>query len=200
MIPSATSPVLASSIEELGRIRDRGVNLVIRPRPSPPWCAALAHSLEQPFDVRVRGDDFSALVEPLHHAAPNYVGALLEDMKELAQLCDRLLGDRPRTVGLAVVVDDSCRKFHVDRRDVRLLCTYVGPGTEWVPNGAGNRAALASDAPDVETANRAIVPDQRAIRRMLTGWVGLLRGESCESNAGNGVVHRSPPIAGSSST
>ena len=30
------------------------------------------------------------------------------------------------------VVDDSCHKFHIDAVGLRMLCTYAGPGTEWM--------------------------------------------------------------------
>jgi len=54
---------------------------------------------------------------------------------------------------------------------------------------------LINEIEDLDAANRAIVPDAQAIRRASAGHVVLLKGELYPGNAGNGAVHRSPPIA-----
>jgi hypothetical protein len=67
------------------------------------------------------------------------------------------------------VIDDPCRKFHVGSVGLRLLCTYAGPGTEWIEPG-GN------------------------IRRMTTMEVAVFKG-SAFLGAGPRVLHRSPPVS-----
>jgi hypothetical protein len=78
--------------------------------------------------------------------------------------------------------------FHVDGVGLRLLCTYAGPGTEWVPHHAVDRAQLGLRARTSERANAAIVRDPRSVRRLQSGWVAILKGR----RAGRGLVHRSP--------
>ena len=46
------------------------------------------------------------------------------------------------TVHLRVISDDSCRKFHTDGYPLRLFTTYLGRGTEWLPEKATNRKGL----------------------------------------------------------
>lgn len=54
------------------------------------------------------------------------------------------------------------------------------------------------NSPECPTAaNRAIVTDDRAIRRAVAGDVLLLRGHLGVVGLAHGAVHRSPPIEGS---
>jgi hypothetical protein len=84
--------------------------------------------------------------------------------------------------------DDRCRFFHTDRIGLRLLCTYCGPGTEWLPEEAVNRGALGSGD------NRAIASDDRRIERLRPYWVGFFKGDLHPDRPARGCVHRSPPI------
>ena len=34
-----------------------------------------------------------------------------------------------------------CRRFHTDVNELRLLCTYSGPATLWLPEAAADRDA-----------------------------------------------------------
>jgi Protein of unknown function (DUF1826) len=91
-------------------------------------------------------------------------------------------------VKLEIERDDRCRYFHTDRVGLRLLCTYLGPGTEWVPDDFVERAALGRGD------NAAIVPDPHRIERLAPFWVGLFKGNLHPDCPGGGCVHRSPPI------
>jgi len=89
---------------------------------------------------------------------------------------------------LRIVDSDSCTKFHTDRYQLRLFTTYLGPGTEWLPEEAINRAALGQ-------TNERIVKDASKIQQMQAGHVGILKGEiQGASKLTKGIVHRSPEI------
>jgi hypothetical protein len=90
---------------------------------------------------------------------------------------------------LKVIEDDACRKFHTDGYALRLFTTYLGRGTEWLPEKAVNRSALGR-------SNALIVRDPEQIQQMDAFEVGILKGElPNQQNAINGIVHRSPEIA-----
>jgi hypothetical protein len=91
-------------------------------------------------------------------------------------------------VKLEVEREDRCRYFHTDRVGLRLLCTYRGPGTEWVPDDFVERAALGRGD------NAAIVPDPHRVERLAPFWVGLFKGDLHPDCPGGGCIHRSPPI------
>ena len=96
--------------------------------------------------------------------------------------------DGTGTLHLKVVTDDACSKFHVDGYRLRLFTSYLGPGTEWLPEDAVNRHALG-------TTNEQIVKKPTRFQSLCTGHVGILKGEIPNQNqAVRGIVHRSPPI------
>ena len=149
---------------------------------------------------------FERLIAPTRDAlAPAVAGlpvaarAWVHD--DLADLIERLgsLAAAPRLrVWFGPVRGDQCRKFHVDYVRYRLITTYVGPGTEWVPPGAVARAALEHPPDCPCDANRAIVPDGAAVQHAAIGDVLVMKGALHPD--GRGVVHRSPPIAGTGVT
>ena len=58
--------------------------------------------------------------------------ALYRDFRQLARRFAALTASSVVRMRLEHVIDDSCREFHVDAVGLRLLCTYAGPGTEWI--------------------------------------------------------------------
>jgi len=117
-----------------------------------------------------------------------------DDLRGLADLFFSVSGGRDVVLRLETTDDDGCRRFHVDRTHLRLLCTYRGPGTEWLTNEQVDRDAQGNGA-----------PNERIIRfgepsRFEPFWVGILKGDAFPGNAGLGLVHRSPQIAGSGQT
>ena len=67
---------------------------------------------------------------------------------------------------------------------IRLLVTYAGRGTEWLPDAAADRQAFEDGMP-----NKLILRDPSAIR-FVDGWdVAIFRGGS------KGLLHRTPDAA-----
>lgn len=91
-------------------------------------------------------------------------------------------------VKIEPVADDMCRLFHVDTNLLRMLCTYVGEGTLWLPNDKVERNFLG------EGCNEDIVLDPRAILQTPKLDVLILKGERWPLNLIGGAVHRSPPL------
>ena len=117
-----------------------------------------------------------------------------EDIAELTRLFLAITKATALKASLVTVVSDKCRKFHVDYKPLRLVCTYVGPGTEWAEDAAVNRAAMGHEESCFDTANARIVQQPDRIERARAGDVVVLKGERFPGNQGRGGVHRSPPI------
>ena len=85
-----------------------------------------------------------------------------------------------------------CPRFHTDNVKCRLVTTYYGPGTQWLPNhladttklGAGNEGLLDKDS--------GLYFDEENIKQLNVGDIALLKGEGWEGNKGKGLIHRSP--------
>lgn len=104
--------------------------------------------------------------------------ALVEDVARLSELLGDLLGC-PRIGARIEVLDRAmCPRFHVDRVAARLLCTYHGPGTEWLNPGC---------APEN--------PPTSAIHTLPAFAVALCKGTLWPNNPGGGLIHRSAAVA-----
>lgn len=114
-------------------------------------------------------------------------GPLIRDAVRLVRLYAGIVGCPVVQLRLDNLAGDGCRFFHADHVGLRLLCTYQGAGTHWLPDDAVARSALGRGE------NDAVLSDPRRIRKLGTGHVGLLKGEDWPGNRGRGLVHRSPP-------
>ncbi|MEM7392701.1 MAG: DUF1826 domain-containing protein [Verrucomicrobiota bacterium] len=121
---------------------------------------------------------------------------LIDDLTELLLLFGDLANTPYVRFRLNAVRDGGCRKFHVDNIALRMLCTYVGPGTEWASAAAVCREELGCAAESVEAANRRIIPDAAAIQHAPSGAVLLCKGNRYPGEEGHGLVHRSAPVSG----
>lgn len=109
----------------------------------------------------------AALIEA-GYAEP-IAGLLARDIELLVRRHTALTGEDRLGVKLEVIETDACRRFHADFVTMRLLCSYVGPGTQW----------CHTDATD-------------AVCDVPTGAVALFKGRLLLDPPT--VLHRSPPI------
>ena len=137
--------------------------------------------------------NLSALLQPVTH--PIALGFLAQDITSILVDFAAALGKRHLHAELAVVEHDKCRKFHTDHVTIRLLCTYAGPGTEWVANEDVVRKNLARTDVDLEAANRSVLRNDDVVHHCAAGDLLLLKGEAFDGNRGAGAVHRSPSIS-----
>lgn len=130
--------------------------------------------------------------------------AFLDDIAHLTARFAEMMSLDHVDLRLDHVRDDACWKFHCDRVALRLICTYRGPGTEYVPE-CHREQALARQ-------RFYYGPLRRLSRFSVALFQGTLSGDTQEqspkdsgsmhmnpdqnSPGQEGVVHRSPPIAG----
>jgi hypothetical protein len=178
------------------------VNLAIWPRTMPAALTALLDGLpgdqlpRARFSVRPRAAG-PAIRDHIAAALPQpSLGRklLIDDIAALVQHFAEATGAWAVTVRLDPIDNDACRKFHADHVGIRLLTTYRGPGTQWLPNEA------VAGTPLADGVGAEIEPAAAAIRDLPRYAVGLFKGAAWPGNAGNGIVHRSPPILGTGVT
>jgi len=126
----------------------------------------------------------------LHHA--QFLG---RDISELVKMfC--LLFDRQQ-VGLRLTLLDKamCPRFHVDRVPCRLVSTYHGIATEWLPHKKADRSKLGMGSNGLIYRQSGLYKNDEDIQKLNFGDVALLKGECWEGNEGAGLIHRSPNVA-----
>ena len=83
----------------------------------------------------------------------------IEDMANVADLfCDIQKSD---SVSFWLSSERGCRRYHIDNVPLRMLITYAGKGTEWLPDKVADRRAFANGEP-----NEMIVRDPKEIQFM----------------------------------
>ena len=105
-----------------------------------------------------------------------------------------------KRVGLRLTMLDRamCPKFHVDRVPCRLVSTFAGVATEWLPHHKVDRSKLGAGSLGVEDELSGIMSSINDIQQMSAGDVALLKGEGWYNNENAGAVHRSPALANNS--
>ena len=130
-------------------------------------------------------DDIIHLLEesiPAELQADPFYARWVSDMVQVCEtFCHTLSSE---AVGFCLETSRGCRRYHVDNVPMRLLVTYHGKGTEWLPDEAADRRALAEGAP-----NEKIIKDPSACQFMNTWDVAIFRGGP------KGLLHRTPDAA-----
>ena len=181
----------------LGEVRRPEVDVAVWRRDLPASLAALrawAASTNAPSFDRVVTVDSGAIAEAVSEVPASLRDALAADVSMLLGYFVAVARTGRCRFFFGVIRDDQCRKFHVDAVAMRMVTTYVGPGTEWLPEDVVDRAALARLIECPSDANAAIVRDPSCVVRAQAGDVLMLKGSRDPNAGGRGAVHRSPPL------
>lgn len=123
--------------------------------------------------------------------------AQTEFAETIAELVDMFccLFDLKR-VGLRLATLDKamCPKFHVDRVACRLVTTFQGEATEWLPHEYANREKLGLGSHGLADHESGLYQNEQDIQQLASGDVALLKGSNWEGNENAGIVHRSPAL------
>jgi Asp/Glu/hydantoin racemase len=133
----------------------------------------------------------TSLVEALPEALRGPIG---EDIVDLCQVVATISGARRIHGSFGLITGDECTKFHQDYLRLRLLVTYVGPGTLLVDRAAVDVHALEHPVEDSDTCNQRIVRDLGRTVQAPRAAVVLLKGAAWPGMS-HGAVHRSPTIS-----
>ncbi|MFD1034085.1 DUF1826 domain-containing protein [Sphingomonas hankookensis] len=137
--------------------------------------------LSDEFAVATLAFDLPKRMSDAGYETPG-MDALASDIASLATRFSQIMDIDRVALRLEVVETDACRRLHADYVTARLICTYVGPGTQWLD--AADAVALAAGAD----------PETLTIREIGTGDVAIFKGRLWSPDAP--AIHRSPPIAG----
>ncbi|WP_282606231.1 DUF1826 domain-containing protein [Pelagibius sp. Alg239-R121] len=194
---SATAPdgiEVSKTIEGLQVVNNPDVALAIWRRSLPAhlrvWLDRLDPSELPDVRLLVRPADLHRALQPLLDEAgmPNgpMRDLLVGDISTLVQLFADIVRTDLIDVRFERISHDACWKFHRDCVDARLLTTYRGATSEWV-HPSDSEAAISQQ-------KSFLGP----IQRLAADDVAIFLG-SC-AGPGTGIVHRSPPVAGTGET
>ncbi len=136
----------------------------------------------------------SALTQLLNVLGSPEYQPLAEDMAELVDMYCCLFDLERAGLRLTVLNRAMCPKFHVDGVACRLVCTYKGSATQWLPHDVVDRSKLGRGSIGLTDAESGLYQCESDIQKLSCGDVALIKGESWPNNKGAGLVHRSPAL------
>jgi hypothetical protein len=193
------SAVIADHPSIFERIFDDSVTVCIWNRPPDP---ILANYLRESansgsWERRVRVAATSPDLEELLTGFKADVGRV-RWVTELTALIDLFAAlTDAQTVGLRVTATAgaTCPRFHSDQVSLRMLCCWLGEGTEWLTEEDVLREAIGPQQANIGFV-AGPVRHGAVVRQMRSFAVGVFKGDLWPGNEGHGAVHRSPQPEG----
>ncbi len=178
--PAARDVIIGRDPDILADIRDPGIAAAIwRRTPDPEfqrWMNALPNEnlpeLRTVVPVHLAEAAVRAACESRGLPACRETDMLASDVGALALMLAKTLTVRLLRLRLDVSEDVMCPKFHLDNVRARLLCTYRGAGTEYVPEN--------------------VAEETGRIRQVPPGGVAVFRGRQWSCDERTALLHRSP--------
>ena len=120
---------------------------------------------------------------------------MVKDIEKLVNMFCDLFDLRRVGLRLTSLKHAMCPRFHVDNVPCRLITTYQGIATEWLPHNAADRSKLGTGNSGKPDSQSGIYQDESDIQQLSQGDVALLKGEGWVGNEGKGLIHRSPQLS-----
>ncbi|MEM7304921.1 MAG: DUF1826 domain-containing protein [Pseudomonadota bacterium] len=120
--------------------------------------------------------------------------ALCQNISELVEMFCLLFGVKQVGLRLTTLDHSMCPRFHVDRVPGRLVCTYHGVSTEWLPHNEIDRSKLGNGNNGLPDEESGLFQSPHSIKQLNVGDVAILKGELWDGNENAGLVHRSPQV------
>lgn len=134
-----------------------------------------------------------SLTRELSRSLPEQEGRdkVIEDIYLLADMLTCLFNCDSVGLRLAPLSTAMCPKFHVDNIPVRLVHTYLGSGTEWLPLEAQHQHLSPGATAQWAKTTGGMFYDPKHIQRMDAFDVALLKGKAWPEHEHMAATHRS---------
>ncbi|RZV13524.1 DUF1826 domain-containing protein [Aliarcobacter butzleri] len=135
-------------------------------------------------------DAFSRVSESFN----NNMSEVSEDIAGLVDMFCYLFELKQVGMRLKVLDKAMCPKFHVDKVPCRLVTTYQGTATEWLPYELVDQTKLGWGCNGLADCESGLYKSESDIQQLNCGDVALIKGTLWEGNENAGLVHRSPEL------
>lgn len=124
----------------------------------------------------------------------NNMPEVSEDIALLVDMFCYLFELKETGMRLKVLDKAMCPKFHVDKVPCRLVTTYQGMATEWLPHEVVDQTKLGWGCNGLPDSESGLYQSESNIQKLDCGDVALMKGTLWEGNENAGLVHRSPEL------
>ena len=186
------SLILAKNISEFKNFSDIDSKLMIYERNAPQGSVSFFKNL-----IKI---DFSVNAEISKFDTKNNIKSALSDIfsfeikssifyetwiNDITHVC-KIFFDIQNTSSISMWIGSKrgCKRFHIDNVPQRLLVTYSGEGTEWLPDAAADKSAYLNGEPNEKILK---FPQKK---QFVNEWdIAIFKGGS------QGLLHRTPDSA-----
>lgn len=182
-----TNALCGNRPEVLTAIHKKELSVVLYERDIQALQKDLSVAIQQELVCRASGEihQINSLLGSFFEENLAECQALLADIQWIISQFDAVVHAKSYRLLFSTVSSNMCRKFHTDINQLRLLCTYVGPGTLWLSEDESMRDEQNKIGEDWPI-------DENKVHQAGTGDVIILKGALYPE--GNPALHRSPPI------
>ena len=124
----------------------------------------------------------------------NNMTEVSEDIALLVEMFCYLFELKQAGMRLKVLDKAMCPKFHVDKVPCRLVTTYQGIATQWLPYELVDQTKLGWGCNGLPDSESGLYQSESDIQQLDCGDVALIKGTLWEGNENAGLVHRSPGL------
>ena len=174
----------------LGEIHNKDISIAIYERDIDILSSEINNLVKQNLEFRASGKIKTIESEMRSKLGESNCDRVIDDINKLLLHFQKVTNTDSFRLLLTTVNTNMCRKFHTDINDLRMLCTYSGPGTLWLTEDNVNRKSMDANG----STNDSIVIDDTKVQQAKTGSVVLLKGAIYPQDNTNAIVHRSPTI------
>lgn len=188
-MPLPSSYIANSSPLVLSEIVNQAVSVACWQRPDNRVLRAYFKHAAPALKIGIRTVlSVATLEEALQELLPEGMGKdqAIDDIYLLADMLTCLFDCQEVGLRLAALNQPMCPKFHVDNIPVRLITTYTGPATQWVPN-----EWLPPDKPLFRALSTI---NDKLVCQLNAQDVALFKGSAWDENH-SAAVHRSCALA-----
>lgn len=111
----------------------------------------------------------------------------IKDMANIIKIFSNII--KNQEICFSLETNRGCRRYHIDNVPMRLLVTYYGKGTEWLPPSACDYSAYNNGE-----KNENIIIKKSKIKFLNTWDIAIFKGKK-HYDSEKGILHRTPDEA-----
>ena len=108
----------------------------------------------------------------------------IKDMSEICILYSDIINKN--SLNFSLKTSRGCKRYHIDNVPVRLLVTYYGKGTEWLPRDACNYSAYYNGE-----SNEKIIKIKNRSKFIKPWSIAIFKGQKFKGST-EAILHRTP--------
>jgi hypothetical protein len=197
LLPTEKSFQYGDSPTVFGDIFEVSTSLVCWQRPENRIVKAYFEAVSSSLKIGVRNVfSLPSLHTELASSLPDGIGKehAIKDIYLLADMLTCLFDCKEVGLRLTAINTAMCPRLHVDNIPVRLITTYVGPGTEWLPNEHVEQSNSNLNVTKVKSNQTSLRYNAQNIKQLNSFDVSLIKGSAWGEDH-IAAIHRSCALA-----